>query len=64
MDDLTKQLNSKQEWRDVQIEERKDWVSQEVITYRLDTGEEIDRRPMTPRETQRPLPMKSEEEAA
>lgn len=50
---LTDQISSGKEYRDVQVEERKDWDTQEVLTIRLDTYEVVDRRPMTPNELSR-----------
>lgn len=50
---LSDQIASGKEYRDVQVEERKDWDTQEVLTLRCDTFEVVDRRPMTPNELQR-----------
>ena len=52
---LVKQINEGQEWREVQIEEVKDWEASSVRTIRIDTGEMVNVRAMTPRETQRHL---------
>lgn len=59
---LTEQIWAGQEYREVQIEERKCWGDQKVETIRLDTREIIDVRPMTPQELARPLPMFGAEE--
>lgn len=53
---LVKQITSGQEYREVIIEEVKDWESQSVRTIRVDTGETVEVRAMTPRELQRPIP--------
>lgn len=59
---LTKQINSGKEQRDVQTEERKEWETEEVLTFRCDNYEIVDRRPMTPNELQRGLFSREEEE--
>lgn len=53
---LTTEITEGQVWREVQIEEVKDWTTQQVQTVRMDTGEIVDIRPMTPKELTRPLP--------
>lgn len=60
---LVTQITERQELRDVQIEEIKDWDNQQVRTIRVDTQETVDVRPMTPNELSRPLPF-GEERAA
>jgi hypothetical protein len=52
---LTEEITSGQEDRDVQIEERKDWDRQQVLTIRLDTYQTVDVRAMTPQELRRPM---------
>lgn len=61
---LTEEIHTEQEYRDVQIEERKDWTAQRVETIRLDTDEVINTRPMTPQELQRPIPFEQPGKAA
>lgn len=50
-------IRAGQEDREIQVEEQKDYEAQEVRTARLDTGEIVHRRAMTPKELQRPLPI-------
>jgi hypothetical protein len=56
-DKLVTVIRAGKEDREVQVEEQKDYKAQEVRTVRLDTGEVIHHRAMTPRELQRPLPI-------
>ena len=53
---LSRQVNERQEYRQVEVIERKDWVERTVETVRTDTGEVVDSRPMSPSELQRPIP--------
>lgn len=49
---LTKEINNKREWRNVEIEERADFETHLMEFYRKDTGERIGTRPLTVDELQ------------
>ena len=49
-------LDTKTETRPVECEEVFDFKGNAVRVYRMDTGDEVDARPMTAEERQRPLP--------
>jgi len=53
---LSRQVNEEQEYRQVEVVERKDWDELTVDTVRTDTGDIIESRPMTTSERQRPIP--------
>ncbi len=52
---LSRVIRERSEERDVEITENKDYESKTAQTVRLDTGEVVDTRPLTPQELQRPL---------
>lgn len=54
MSRLTREINEERELRDVQVTEEKNWELGEVHLIRLDTGEVVEIRPMTPQELKRP----------
>lgn len=56
---LTRQINEEQEYRQVEVVERKDWDELVIDTVRTDTGDILESRPMTPSERQRPIPFAS-----
>jgi hypothetical protein len=53
--DLAKQVRTREEYRSVEVEIRADWTLGKIETYRMDTGECIRSREMTPQERQRDL---------
>lgn len=54
-DDLTDEINTKSELRDVEITEEKNYEKKQAYTIRLDTGETFRTRALTPQEMQRPF---------
>ncbi len=54
-DDVTEEINTKSEFRDVEVTEEKDYVKKQGLTIRLDTNEIVRTRALTPQELQRPL---------
>ncbi len=54
-DDVTEEINTKSEVRDVEVTEEKDYDKKQAYTIRLDTGESVRTRALTPQELQRPL---------
>lgn len=59
---LADQINSRQEYREIQVEEQKDYTRKIVETLRLDTYAVIRTRPMNANELNRPLPMFGKDE--
>lgn len=53
--DLARVVNDRAEHRVVDCEEREDNATLEILTLRLDTGEVLGRRPMTPEERQKKI---------
>ena len=56
-DDVTVEINTKSEFRAVEITEEKNYDKKQAYTIRLDTGETVRTRALTPQELQRPLLM-------
>lgn len=54
-DDVTHEINTKSELRDVEVTEEKRFDLKQAHTIRLDTGETVRTRALTPQELQRPL---------
>lgn len=52
-DELVEQIRGRSESRDVRVKDQLDSNQQEMVTVRLDTGEEVRRRPLTDHERQR-----------
>lgn len=61
---LARVIRSRQEDREVQVDEVEDLEAKEFRTVRIDTGETVHRRRMTPEELQRPLPIEGIREKA
>ncbi|MBW3637025.1 MAG: hypothetical protein KY445_11290 [Armatimonadetes bacterium] len=57
--DLARAINTKQELRPVEVEDRKNYGTAQMETYRLDTQKVIDTRPLTPNEMQTQLDLVS-----
>lgn len=53
---LVKQITSGQEYREVIVKDVEDFDKQQVCTIRVDTGDTVEVRAMTPHELQRPIP--------
>lgn len=54
-DDVTEEINTKSEVRDVEVTEEKNFTTKQAYTIRLDTGETVRTRPLTAQEMQRPF---------
>jgi hypothetical protein len=53
---LSRVIRERSEERDVEVTEDKDYESKTAKTIRLDTGDVVDSRPLSPQELQRPIP--------
>jgi len=60
--DLIEKVNTGEEMREVECEWRYEWTSNTKVLVRLDTGEEIDKRPIEADERQATLPEEKGEE--
>lgn len=54
-DDITDEINTKSEVREVEITEEKNYDKKQAYTIRLDTHETVRTRALTPQELQRPF---------
>lgn len=52
---LVREIRSREEWRDVDCHEERDYHAMEVVVVRDDTGEIVERRRLTPGELQQKL---------
>ena len=60
--ELRDEVRERREMRDVQVSDEKDWGRKIVRTLRLDTGEVVASRPMTPAELQQHLKLVEDEQ--